>query len=65
MAITKIHPIKATLNLSIEYICNPEKTDEKLLISSYACSPEFASFEFANTRSQGTGSMVISKEQYS
>lgn len=29
MAITKIHPIKSTLNLSIAYITNEEKTDEK------------------------------------
>lgn len=29
MAITKIHPIKSTLNLAIVYITNEEKTDEK------------------------------------
>ncbi|EGS35694.1 hypothetical protein HMPREF1040_0034 [Megasphaera sp. UPII 135-E] len=29
MAITKIHPIKSTLNLTISYIVNIEKTDEK------------------------------------
>ncbi len=29
MAITKIHPIKSTLNLAIAYITNEEKTDEK------------------------------------
>ena len=30
MAITNKHPIKTTLDLSIEYICNPEKTDEEI-----------------------------------
>ena len=28
MAITKIHPIKSTLNLAIDYIVNGGKTDE-------------------------------------
>ena len=32
MAITKIHPIKSTLNLAIDYITNSEKTDEKNLV---------------------------------
>jgi len=29
MAITKIYPIKSTLNLAIDYITKSEKTDEK------------------------------------
>lgn len=29
MAITKIHPLKSTLNLAIAYITNEEKTNEK------------------------------------
>ena len=29
MAITKIHPIKSTLNWAIDYITKSEKTDEK------------------------------------
>ncbi|MGZ7192217.1 relaxase/mobilization nuclease domain-containing protein, partial [Streptococcus pyogenes] len=37
MAITKIHPIKSTLNFAIDYITNADKTDEKLLVSSYLC----------------------------
>ena len=32
MAITKIHPIKSTLNLAIDYITNSKKTDEKILL---------------------------------
>lgn len=50
MAITKIHPIKTTLDLSIEYICNPNKTDGEILISTHACGHETASLEFEMTR---------------
>ena len=34
MAYTKIHAIKATVDKAIDYICNPEKTDEKMFVSS-------------------------------
>ena len=40
MAITKIHPIKSTLNLAIDYIVNGDKTDEQLLISTHKCHQE-------------------------
>ena len=50
MAITKTHPIKSTLKAAIDYICNPEKTDGKLLVSSYGCAAETADIEFAWTR---------------
>ncbi len=50
MAITKTNPIKTTLTLAIDYICNPDKTDGKMLISSYGCSPETADIEFEMTR---------------
>ena len=50
MAITKTHPIRSTLNLAIEYILNPEKTDNTLLCSSYGCSIETAAIEFEWTR---------------
>ena len=49
MAYTKIHAIKATVDKAIDYICNPEKTDEKMYISSYACSPETAAIDFKYT----------------
>lgn len=49
MAYTKIHAIKATVNKAIDYICNPDKTDEKLLVSSYACAPETAAIDFKYT----------------
>ena len=37
MAITKIHPIKSTLNFAISYIVNGEKTDEQILVSTHNC----------------------------
>ena len=51
MAVTKTHPIKSTLKAAIDYICNPEKTDGKLLVSAYGCAAETADIEFAWTRS--------------
>ena len=50
MAVTKTHPIKSTLKATIDYICNPEKTDGKLLVSSYGCAAETADIEFSWTR---------------
>ena len=46
MAVTKIHPIKSTLRKALDYIENPDKTDEKLFVSSYGCSYETADIEF-------------------
>ena len=50
MAVTKTHPIKSTLKAAIDYICNPDKTDGKLLVSSFGCAAETADIEFAWTR---------------
>ena len=50
MAVTKTHPIKSTLKAAIDYICNPEKTDGKLLVSAHGCAAETADIEFAWTR---------------
>lgn len=52
MAYTEIHPIKSTLDAAIAYICNPDKTDGKLLISSFGCSYETADMEFMFTLEQ-------------
>lgn len=52
MAITKIHPIKSTLKKALDYIENPAKTDEKMLVSSFACSYETADIEFELLLSQ-------------
>ena len=46
MGYTKIHPIKATVDKAITYICNPAKTEESILISSYGCSPKTAVYDF-------------------
>ena len=49
MAYTNIHAIKATVDKAIEYICNPDKTDEQIYVSSYACAPETAAIDFKYT----------------
>ena len=46
MAYTKIHAITTTVHKAVDYICNPDKTDEGILISSYGCSPETAAYDF-------------------
>ena len=50
MAVTKIKAIRGTLSKAIAYILNPEKTDKKLLVSSYGCASETAAREFEWTR---------------
>ena len=50
MAVTKIKAIRGTLSKAIAYILNSEKTDEKLLVSSYGCASETAAREFEWTR---------------
>ena len=50
MAATKIHPIKTTLNLAIDYITNASKTEEQKYVFGCNCSPAFASLEFEQTR---------------
>ncbi len=46
MAYTKIHAIKATVHKAIKYICNPAKTDENILVTSFGCSPDTAQYDF-------------------
>ena len=50
MAVTQIHPIETTLHLALDYIMNPEKTEEKLLISGYKCEPDLADLTFKLTK---------------
>ena len=50
MAYLKIFPIKVTDKKALDYITNPDKTEEKLLVSSFGCSPETADLEFSMTR---------------
>ena len=46
MATTKIHAIKSTVGKAIKYICNEQKTDHNVLISSYGCGVQSAEFDF-------------------
>ena len=55
MAYTRIHAIKATVDRSIAYICNPDKTDGELFVSSYGCSARTAALEFAFANGKTTG----------
>lgn len=52
MGVTKIHPIKSTLNLALDYIMDKDKTDEQILISSFLCNPDTAHLEFEQTRDE-------------
>ncbi|HFR3592414.1 TPA: relaxase/mobilization nuclease domain-containing protein [Streptococcus suis] len=62
MAITKIHPIKSTLNLAINYIVNGDKTDEQLLISTHKCHKSTAHTQFLRTRDDaGTKGTVLAR----
>ncbi|HEU2583983.1 TPA: relaxase/mobilization nuclease domain-containing protein [Streptococcus pneumoniae] len=62
MAITKIHPIKSTLNLAIDYIVNRDKTDEQILVSTHKCHQETAHTQFLRTRNDaGTKGNVLAR----
>ena len=62
MAITKIHPIKSTLHLAIDYIVNGDKTDEQLLVSTNKCHQSTAHTQFLRTRENaGTKGTVLAR----
>ena len=46
MAITKIHAIRSTVQKSVDYICNPHKTDNRILIDHHGCGIETAALDF-------------------
>lgn len=50
MAVTEIHAIKSTLNKALDYIMNPRKTDNTLLVDGYRCAPETAALQFNLTK---------------
>ena len=52
MAYTRIHAIKTTVGKSITYICNPDKTENFGLVSTFSCSRETAEFEFRSSLSK-------------
>lgn len=53
MAITKIHAIKSTVQKSVDYICNPHKTDNRILVDSFACGIETAELDFQMENASG------------
>lgn len=58
MATTSVHSIYVTQSKALEYIINPEKTENGLLIDSFACSndPKLAAQMFEAVRNQkGSG----------
>ena len=52
MATTSIWAVKGWLGKVVLYIENPDKTDGKMLVSSFGCSYETADIEFEYTLSQ-------------
>lgn len=54
MAITKIKALKQTLNKAIDYIVNPEKTEDGQLIYSFGCSVGTADIEMGLTAKRGS-----------
>ena len=46
MAVTKIHHIKVNLKAALDYIENPDKTEDKMLGSAFGCSYETADIYF-------------------
>lgn len=54
VAISKIKAIKSTPEKAIQYILDPEKTEEGTLVSSFGCAPETAALEFQLTAKKGS-----------
>ena len=54
MAYTRIHAIKSTVAKAVAYICNPDKTEEQLLVDTFGCGVETArhDFEYALSRTK-------------
>ena len=55
MATSKIKAIKSTLKKAIDYIVNPDKTDDGRLVYSHGCVVETADVEMDLTARKGTG----------
>ncbi|MCR4654564.1 MAG: relaxase/mobilization nuclease domain-containing protein [Eubacterium sp.] len=52
MAYTRIHAIKNTVEKAVAYICNPDKTEKKLLVDTFGCGIETARHDFKFALSQ-------------
>ena len=61
MAVTEIHAIRTTLNKALDYIMNPKKTDNTLLVDGFGCSPETAALQFELVKKNNfkTGGNII------
>lgn len=55
MATSKMKVIKKTLKKAIDYIANPDKTNDGQLVFSHGCSVETADLEMEITAKQGSG----------
>lgn len=55
MATSKMKVIKKTLKKAIDYIVNPDKTNDGQLVFSHGCSVETADLEMEITAKQGSG----------
>ena len=66
MAATKIFPIHTTLGESLDYIANPEKTDNGRLVYAYGCSydPKKAVKDFEEVRAMGTGRSTVLAQHF-
>jgi len=42
----ELNAIKATVQKPVDYICNPDKTEGELLVSSFSCTPKYVGYEF-------------------
>ena len=62
MARTEIHQISTTLNIAIDYIIDPEKTDDQRLCSTYECTLQCATMDFEDVHLQGTGRTTVLAE---
>ena len=60
MAITKIHAIRSTIQKSVDYICNPHKTDNRILVDSFGCGIYTAGNDFFadNSKSKSKSTSV-------
>ena len=56
MAYTRIHAIKSTVAKAVAYICNPDKTEQQLLVDSFGCHPDTArhDFDYALSRTKSS-----------
>ena len=59
MAITKIKPIRGTVNKALAYILDPQKTDDQLYVASYGC----AASDAAAKELSGQEILLLNKER--